>query len=409
MCGVFIPHRGLGAECTFATGCKMRVSLQQLSCFVVLIGLPGPALANDDYYAAFGRSEAAERVGDLGAAARALEGALRDFPKDYALSLKLAWVHFRLQDYPTAERWYRTASEVSEGSPDALIGFGWALIYQQRCEVARPVLQRVLSTMPVEPRALRALDACAPAARANGSLWLQLGGVMYDDNPWKSSSGDIAVGATFAPNTWLQLGGAYRFLALSPTDRRVAGYAQHEGYAQLGFTGERLSVLAHGAVISSADGGLSASRHIGASARLRYFGELLVELSGSFYADLWVARLAPALQMEIGDFLVTPGFALQRLTSETLGAVSLSVALAVRRWWLWISGKYGEEYRAAYLSQFAVWNSEDRSKWGASAGLRVSVTDCCAVLGSYGFNRLKSADGVASDLHSLSVGTALTL
>lgn len=376
---------------------------------MVLIGLPGLALANNDYYSAFERAEAAEKVGDLDAAARVLEAALRDYPKDYALSLKLAWVHFRLQDYAAAERRYRAASEISAGSPDALIGLGWSLIYQQRCDAARPVLQRVLATTASEPRAQRALEACTPAAHAKGSLWLQVGGVVYHDNPWKSSSGDIAGGATIAPNEWLQLGAAYRFLALSSTDRRVAGYAQHEGYAQLGYTSERFGVLAHGAVITSADGVLGGSRHLGASARWRSLGELLLELSGSFYDDRWVARLAPAFQLGAGDFLITPGFSLQRLTRETLGAVSLSVTLALNRWWLWFSGKYGEEYRAAYLSQFAVFNSEDRSEWGASAGLRVHVAECCAVLASYGFNRLKSADGVASDLHSLSVGTALTL
>jgi hypothetical protein len=232
---------------------------------------------------------------------------------------------------------------------------------------------------------------------------------MYHHNPWKSSSGDIAGGAVITPNDWLQLGGAYRFLALSPTDGRVAGYAQHEGYVQLGYASERFGMLAHGAVISSANGVLGASRHIGASTRLRYLGELLLELSGSFYDDLWVARIAPTFQIGIGSFLVTPGLALQRLASETLGAASLSVALAVSRWWLWLSAKYGEEYRAAYLSQSAVFNSEDRSEWGASAGVRVRVEEFCELLGSYGLNRLKSADGVASDLHSLSVGVALIL
>jgi hypothetical protein len=386
----------------------MRVRLQQLSCFLALIGLSGGAHADDDYYSALDRAEAAERVRELDTAAHALEAALRDFPKDFALSLKLAWVHFRRKDYPAAERWYRTAVEVSEGSPDAMIGLGWSLIYQGRCAEARPVLQRVRATAD-EPRAQRALEACAPAARNSASLWLQLGGVMYHDNPWKSSSGDIAGGAVITPNEWLQLGGAYRFLSLAATDGRVAGYEQHEGYVQLGYASERFGMLAHGALISSADGAIGASRHIGASARVRYLGELLLELSGSFYDDLWVARLAPTFQIWIGSFLVSPGLALQRLTSETLGAASLSVALAVSRLWLWISAKYGEEYRAAYLSQSAVFNSEDRSEWGASAGVRIRIGECCEVLVSYGLNRLKSADGVGSELHSLSVGTALVL
>jgi Tetratricopeptide repeat len=387
----------------------MRVSLQHLSCLALLFGVRAHAFASDGYEAAFAQADEAERAGDLGGAARALENVLSAYPRDYALALRLGWIHFRLKHYIEAERWYRLAIAVSDGSAEASIGLAWSLVYQERCSEAEPVLHGVLEATPLDTRAQQALATCAARFRPHASLWLSFDGALYHDNPWKARSGDVAGGGVVTPYPWLQLGAAYRFLALASNDSRVAGYAQHEAHLEAGYTSERVDVLAHGALISSAGDVLSASRHVGLSGRLRYFGELLLELSGSFYQDLWVARLAPAWQLTWGVFSVTPGFALQRFARETLGSASLGAAFTWARWMLWINAKYGDEYRAAYLTQFAVVNSEDRTTWGVSAGLRVRFGERFALFGSYGFNRLKSPDGLRSDLHLLSVGTALTL
>jgi hypothetical protein len=145
------------------------------------------------------------------------------------------------------------------------------------------------------------------------------------------------------------------------------------------------------------------------SARWQLVGELLLESSASFYRDLWVARLAPAWRLTVGTFSITPGFALQRFAQATLGSLSLVLAYTSKLWSIWLSGKYGSEYRAAYLAQFAIFNSEDRSAWAASAGLRLRAGGCCAVFASYALNRLKSPDGLLSELHLLSVGTAFIL
>jgi tetratricopeptide (TPR) repeat protein len=398
-----------GVESSLRIRSLLKISLHQLSCLALLVGFRAHASASDDYGSAFTRADTAERNGDLAAAARELESALQQYPRDYALTLRLGWLHFRQLRYTDAERSYRIASEVSEGAADALIGLAWSLIQQQRCADARPHLQRVLETVPGDARAQQGLDACATPDRVSASLWLEGGGALYHDNPWKSWSGDISIGATLAPLGPLQLGAAYRFLGLSASDSRVAGYAQHEGYVQAGYASDAVALLAHGAIISSAQGVLSASRHVGISGRVQTFGALLLELSGSFYRDLWVARLAPAWHLTFGSFSLTPGVALQRLARETLVAASLGAAFARERWSIWVSGKFGEEYRSAYLTQFAVWNSDDRIEWGVAAGLRIRVGEHWAVFVSYALNRLKSPDQLNSDLHLLSLGTALTL
>jgi tetratricopeptide (TPR) repeat protein len=399
----------LQIEARVHLGSKMRVSLQQLTCLALLFGLRAQAFASDAYSAAFARADAAERVGNLGGAARELEVALRSYPRDYALLLKLAWLHFRLEHYVEAELQYRLASEVSEGAADALIGLGWSLIQQKRCSDARAVLQRLLATTPGDARAQKALDVCSQAAAVHGTLWLQLGGALYRKHPWKDRSGDITAGATLAPYAELQLGGAYRFLGLSATDNRIAGYVQHEGYAQAGYASEAFGALAHGAVIWSPDSALGTSRHVGLSARVRCLGEISLEMSGSFYQDLWVARIAPAWQLSFGAFRLTPGFALQRFARATRGSGSLAATVTWGRSLFWLSGKYGPEYRAAYLSQFVVVNSEDRSEWGTAAGLKISIIACFALFCGYAFNRFTSLDGLRSDLHLLNIGTVLTL
>jgi len=383
----------------------MRFSIQQLSCFALLLGLRGQAVAADAYEDAFAQAAAAERAGDLDAVAHVLASALQIYPRDYALALRLAWAHFRLQHYAEAERWYRVASEVSEGSADALIGLGWSLIYQQRCASATPVLRRAIG----DARARQALASCTAAAPVRGTLFFELGGALYRDNPWKDRLGHVSVGATLMPWHALQLGLAYRFLALAASDSRVSGYAQNEGYVQLGYTRERFAVHAHGAWLSSADGGPGVSRHVGVSGRLHFLGELLCELFASFYRDAWVARIAPAWQLTFGRWSLKPGLAWQRLAHETLSSASLGAAFTAFRWSVWIQGRYGTEYRAAYLSQFAVFNGDDRSAWAALLGLRLRVGTTGAVFLTYGFNRLKSPDGLRSDMHLLGAGATWML
>jgi hypothetical protein len=275
------------------------------------------------------------------------------------------------------------------------------------------VLQRVLVESPDEPGALHGIQTCAERARVHGSVWANLGGSLYQDHPWMHVSGTGLLGFSLQPVQSLSLGGAYRFVRLGTNDARIAGFSQHEAYLQAGYSSVSLEVLAHAALIWGGAAIDAGSLHGGLSLRLRnmpeFLDEVLNEAFVSRYQDLWVIKLSSAWRFLLGAFSLTPGLAVEQLARQALVSSSLTAALALGPISLWINGKYGSEYRSAYLSQFAVFNGEDRSVWSAGAGIRVSADQHWSFFASYAVIRLRSADGLSSALHILSVGTAYVL
>ena len=147
--------------------------------------------------------------------------------------------------------------------------------------------------------------------------------------------------------------------------------------------------------------------------RLKQLGaqlsEVLVEAAGSFYRDLWVVSLAPSATLAFWPLSVTAGGSVSRFADDTLLAASLTLALTFSDVSLWAGGKYGPEYRAAYLSQFAVFNAEERSLWAVLAGARWRTSTHWSVFVNYALLRLESPDHLQSTLHNLSLGAAFTL
>ncbi|HEY2733518.1 MAG TPA: tetratricopeptide repeat protein, partial [Polyangiales bacterium] len=305
----------------------MRRTVYGLSCFVMVFGVNAVASADADYYRAFARADAAVKAGDCDAAIAVIEQALRKYPRDYALTLKLAWVEFQRGQYAAAERTYRAASTLSDGSVEARIGIGWSLIQEDRCDDARRVLHDVLSESD-EESARRGLEACTERERVHGSVWAGLGGSLYQHHPWMHLSGDAYAGLDLVPIEGLELSAQYRFLDLEATDRRVPGFTQHEVYAQAGYTSKELDILGQGAVVWSGDAVVGGSRHVGASLRRKYFGALpgnvFVEVSGSYYADLWVVRLAPSWTVTFDPISLTAGVAIEQFAHDTLASASLT-------------------------------------------------------------------------------------
>jgi hypothetical protein len=93
-----------------------------------------------------------------------------------------------------------------------------------------------------------------------------------------------------------------------------------------------------------------------------------------------------------------------KFSKEILAAISLSLRKSLGALSLWVSGKYGPEYRAAYLSQFALLNSEDRSIWSISAGLRASLDASWSLLASYFFLNMRTPDRLSARMHLMNVG-----
>jgi hypothetical protein len=391
----------------------MSTTVYGLSCFVVVIGVSSVASADPDYYHAFASAEAAVKAGDCPLAIDAIETALRKYPHDYALTLKLAWVEFQCEDFEAAERVYRIASDLSDQAIEPRVGMGWALIQQERCEEGTRVLRAVLAEAADAAGAQRGIDACAERERIHGSIWGGVGGSLYQGHPWMHESGAGSLGFDLLPGGNLEFGAVYRFLALKATDPRVPGFTQHEIYAQAGYVSPTLDILGHGALIWSGDAVVGGSRHLGASLRRKYAGafpgDVFIEVSGSYYQDLWVARIAPAWTVALSPVALTASVAVERFAHEILGGASLTASLALGSLSCWVNAKVGPEYRAAYLSQFGVLNAEDRGLWGASAGARWRVDEHWALFVSYTLLRLRTSDGLLSELHNVNIGTVFTL
>jgi len=369
------------------------------------------ATADSDYYQALSTAQSAVQTGQYAAAADALEQALTQYPRDYGLTLELAWVEFQWGRFARAEQLFREAAALSDGALEARLGVALSLVQEQRCEQGVPLLQQLLAQDARIEAARSGIRSCETRDDVHGSLWAGIGGSLYRGDPWKDVSGSAMLGLRLRWPQSLQLGAVYRFLGLRALDPRVAGFVQHEIYGQAGFADERIEALAHAALIWSGDivGG---SRHAGASLRLRYGGSLpgdvFVEASASYYRDLWAFRLAPSWTIIAGPWSLTLEVAGQHVDRQWLGAGSGSVTLTSGKFTFSLGGKLGAEYRAAYLYQTAVFNAADRSLWSVSAGTQLRIDATWSLFVSYIHVRLRSGDGLSSALHNLSLGSVLS-
>lgn len=364
------------------------------------------AFADDDYYRALAGAERADATADYARALRGIELALQKYPGDYQLTLSRARLELRLMRLDEAEQSFRTAVAISDGAIAARLGLGWALLQQHNCSEALQEFAAVLAQAD-NAAARRGIEACQPSAGAHGSAWLSAGGALFQDHPWKRRFGDVSAGLTMQPSAALSLGLAYHFLRVTPTDRRVAELDQHELYAQAGASAGVLRVLGHAAMVWSADPRTDGSAHAGLSARYLSVGhaleEISLELIASRYPDLWIGRLGTTLRLVMGTWSVTPGVSLTKVQQEILSAFSVSLAKSFGALSLWASGKIGPEYRAAYLSQFALLNSEDRSVWSLGAGIRASLDSGWSSIVGYLFLNMRTPDSLAARMHLLNV------
>lgn len=349
-----------------------------------------------------------------------VERALPEYPDDYALTIRRAWLLFRQERFVEAERAYRVASRVSKGAPLARLGLSWALVRQQRCDESRDVLQTSvrshaeqlgLSTDTTnstdDTASLQAtLAECDQTTRVHGSAWTALGGALYSDHPWKRRSADLSVGGTLSlPSRW-SAGAAYRGLRLQASDTRVANIDQHEGYIQAGYAGARLGFSLHGAVLFAGYSTLGRSEHVSVAGRWTRFGDALLELTASVYPDLFVARVAPSWALSLGRYRLIPGLSVERFAGQTLLSGSLHASVDIAHFSLSAGGKYGPEYRAAYLSRSAVFNSEDRSEWGAWLSVRTVVTEYVGLFVTFMVIQLASPDKIVSRVQILGLGAS---
>ncbi|HET8939361.1 MAG TPA: hypothetical protein VFN67_38210 [Polyangiales bacterium] len=364
------------------------------------------AFADDDYYRALAAAERASATADSARALREIEHALQKYRGDYQLTLTRAQLELRLMRLAEAEQSFRAAAQISGGAVAARVGLGWTLVQQHACSEALQEFAAVLAQSD-DPAARRGIAACQPRAGMHGSAWLSAGGALFHDHPWKRRFADASAGLSLQPSTAMSLGLAYHFLRVTPTDRRVAEVDQQELYMQAGAATGAVRVLGHAAMVWSADPRTDGSAHGGLSARYLSLGQALeefsLELTASRYPEMWIGRLGTSLRVVMGTWSITPGVSLTKLQQEILSAFSVSLGKSFGALSLWASGKYGPEYRAAYLSQFALLNSEDRSVWSLSAGLLASLDAGWSLVVGYLFLNMRTPDNLEARMHLLNV------
>jgi tetratricopeptide (TPR) repeat protein len=127
----------------------------------MICGSSANASADDDYFEALASARSAEKTRKFKEAAQVLQAALHKYPNDYTLTLTLAWMEFRAKQYAEAERFYRIAIKLSQGSLDARVGLGWALVQQERCEEGVKIFKEVLAEQPHNTLAKNGVLICA--------------------------------------------------------------------------------------------------------------------------------------------------------------------------------------------------------------------------------------------------------
>src|SRR5205085_9406416 len=140
--------------------------------------------------------------------------------------------------------------------------------------------------------------------------------------PWLASAEAGFMAFSLRPTRKFELGGAYRISHLFARDVRIPGFTQHEIYVETGVIGIHVDLLGQGSLIWSGDAVVCGSRHVGSTLRLKYLShvlsELLVDVTGSFYHDLWVIGVAPSATITLGAFSLSAGVSVEQFQHDTL-------------------------------------------------------------------------------------------
>jgi len=370
---------------------------------------PPPVLA-DPYGAAYDRSVVLEGEGRYAEAAQVLETLTADYPQDFALFLRLGWLHFQDQRYAAAAARYQRAAELSAESFEARLGLAWCRYYLGERSAARRGFQAALKLRPGQPSARQGLEMSAPAT----TYALSLTGLAhsYVDHPNKTGAIGVALSVPLRIHeSWL-LGGTYRYTGF--TLRKGNGFrsywedettfAQHEGYVHAGASHPFWGTTLHYAYLSNDASDKGEILHVaGASARLSPWGDFGLTLNGSFYDTLTVLRTtlswtSPALL----GMRVTPGVAYQYVDGEHLASGSVAVSASCGRYWMNVRGRYGEEERPAMPEHAVVYNLPDRMPFSSGVEIGAYLGGGFSLAAGYEYHRLElesDAETVTSDLH----------
>lgn len=398
-------------------------------CLLIIGAGSGEAQAQpeDEYARVTKRSIVLERAGEHARAAAQLEAIRSRYPQDFALQLRLAWLHFRAEHYELAERGYRRALALTPSSWEASLGLAWTRLRQGDRAAARAQFQSVLRQLPKNPSALEglALSREPAALRLDPSLGTSL--YSYQGHPTRSWGLAVTLSLPLVIREQLLLAASYRLQYFTVKGQQGqgrggrSGFSQHEVYLSAGLVRPTFGVIGQYAYLDDGSGYTPRAHVAGLSARYSPWGDLLLAGNVALYHDMTVARLAPAWRMPLRPWLLlTPGLALQLAsadqahdqlddTTEVLVTGSLSLALVGAAGSLWIGGKLGDEVRPADLDLPVIYNIPERVLFGGWVGGRLSLGGGWSLRAAYQLARLEArpvGQYADSNLHLVSVGVA---
>jgi tetratricopeptide (TPR) repeat protein len=381
-----------------------------LTILLVLLFLPAMALSQPGAYEdAFNVSYDLEAKGQFGQAAETLEKLAEAYAQDFALLLRLGWLHFKDGALESSRRHYLAALKLNGDSQQAMLGLGWALFYLGEKGKARTAFERVLQGSPSEPSAKEGLSLSQPGH----SLEVLLSAVLqrYPAHPTKESASGFSVRIPARLFDHYLIGGAYRYgtFNLRSGNGFVAAwdddgqFQQHEGYFYGGLSYLRWGLSAAYAHLSNDAQGEESVNVVGVTGRFSPWGHVLLSGNASLYDSDTVVRTQVAWSMPVLSWLsVKPGAAYQYGNDESFWNLFASATARWGRVTLAAGGKFGDEYRPAYLDSQVVYNLPDTIGWGAWTSLGVALKGGWTLAGLYEFQQLTSKstdDSLQSGMH----------
>ncbi len=372
--------------------CARRTHPSPSSCWWALLFAafsiaPNAAFADahavrDVYAEALGQAEKLADEGEYGAALEVLERLAEDYPQDFRLTLRLAWLQLESQDYDNAESTFDRARELSGGNNETHLGLAWVALGQRRRDLAITNFDRVLSVDPTNQSAQqgRRLALTQRTLTLSPSVAATLHNINGQPSWW-----GMGFTLDLPAVVWqrLLLSASYRHISPLSTltgsgrgQRAAVVPSQNEIYAAVGLTYPMGDVEAHYGHLLDTIASLDPVHVAGITGRYSPWGDIFGETSVSVYSDQSIWRFALSwLSPPLGGFHLQPGVAAQQMGDRTLVVGSLAALYAGEWWKAWLGAKWGDEERPTYLFQPSVYNIDGRILYGGWAGFELSPSD----------------------------------
>ncbi len=389
----------------------------------------GSALSYNQTFAA---AMELEKSANFSEALALLEPLAQTYPQDYSLHLQLGWLAYNAGDYALAQSFYKVAVKLSEGSPQSLMGQGLCHLKRHQRASAIRAFRAVVSQSPNNRDAQNALRAAAALRDYLFAPSVSLGYVHYPQSliGEKSFAASIGVGLNLKPSPKISFSADYRYAKFAfeldeqfvqsgsgrfqsdsgGSGRSYSYLGQSDLYLFAGYDADSYGARLHYGYSSSPGYTLEEAHVGGLTLRINHIGlggPVVVHSNYSVYADARILRVAPGWKIPLtSQISVDVGGAMQQSDDgQNYGNLKLGITGGGKSWDAWFGGKYGDEFRPAYLDYSAIYNMTELIRWGAWAGVAIAVGDESFIkVAAEWSHLLDAADGSESEMYFISVG-----